>query len=321
MPTFKLLIFFTWNNSQPSNYTVRVQLWLYISWFLPIYRSGNLGIGVLAMVQSADKPSHCKLTCKCETREFDLLCDAFICCEQSSTVQSFHVFEREMTQRGNQAVKVKFCCLICLDRLKDPVTKQRLHELYQNQLGSRSEENPQLSSVPLHTEACHGEVGRVSGGTEDVWTPSWSCYAGPGDVACDVCTGRKLKAFKSWLLTVSNTSSFTMNFLLVKNTNLLNPLFSFRTPPVPIPTRGGGRRSRRSSVKVHKNSSRESRADRRMWRFFSNRWSWSIAALIEQWRRLRRFLLSWSVSLRKGALTWSSRSDPSRNTAKCDRMQ
>lgn len=103
------------------------------------------------MVQSADKPSHCKLTCKCETREFDLLCDAFICCEQSSTVQSFHVFEREMAQRGNQADEVKFCRLICLDRLKDPVTKQRLHELYQNQLGSRSEEYPQLSSVPVHT--------------------------------------------------------------------------------------------------------------------------------------------------------------------------
>lgn len=76
------------------------------------------------MVQSADKPSHSKLTCKCETREFDLLCDAFICCERSSTIQPFHVFEREMAQRGNQADEVKFCCLICLDRLKDPVTKQ-----------------------------------------------------------------------------------------------------------------------------------------------------------------------------------------------------
>lgn len=45
---------------------------------------------------------------------------------------------------------------------------QLWHEEHQNPLGSRSEENAQLSSlVPVSTEARQGEVGRVCGGASE----------------------------------------------------------------------------------------------------------------------------------------------------------
>ncbi|XP_063051958.1 tripartite motif-containing protein 29-like [Engraulis encrasicolus] len=51
------------------------------------------------------------------------------------------------------------------------------------------------------------------------------CYAGPGDVACDVCTGRKLKAVKSCLeclLSYCDTHLKTHNELVGKNHTVID---------------------------------------------------------------------------------------------------
>ena len=73
-----------------------------------------------------------------------------------------------------------------------------------------------------------------------------------------------------------------------------------------------GLRGRESSGWGDKQSSRESRTQRKTWSCFNRRRRPSMALLIKQWRTVRRSSLSWSVCWRKEALMWSSRSDPSR---------
>uniref|UniRef100_A0A3Q3F448 B box-type domain-containing protein n=1 Tax=Labrus bergylta TaxID=56723 RepID=A0A3Q3F448_9LABR len=72
-----------------------------------------------------------------------------------------------------------FSCSICLDLLKDPVTT-----IYScPQCRQTFTPRPVLELKKTGLQAA----------------PADHCYAGPEDVACDVCTGRKLKACKSCL--------------------------------------------------------------------------------------------------------------------------
>ena len=72
-----------------------------------------------------------------------------------------------------------------------------------------------------------------------------------------------------------------------------------------------GLRGRESSGWGDKQSSRDSRTERKTWSCFNRRRRPSMALLIKQWRTVRGSSLRWSVCWRREALMWSSRSDPS----------
>ncbi|XP_051794359.1 tripartite motif-containing protein 16-like [Acanthochromis polyacanthus] len=117
-----------------------------------------------------------------------------------------------MEQQGIQMDQEKLCCSICLDLLKDPVTINCGHSYCMDCIGSHwdGEDQKHFYSCPQCRQMFRPrpylrkntiladlveevkKTGRQSA-TADL------CYAGPGDVSCDFCTGRKLKAFKSCL--------------------------------------------------------------------------------------------------------------------------
>ncbi|XP_037608450.1 tripartite motif-containing protein 16-like [Sebastes umbrosus] len=119
-----------------------------------------------------------------------------------------------MAQRGIQTDQEKLCCSICLDLLKDPVTISCGHNYCMSCITSHWDEEDQkeIYSCPQcgQTFGPRPALVRNTMLTDLVEelkktglqaAPADHCYAGPGDVACDFCTGRKrkLKAFKSCL--------------------------------------------------------------------------------------------------------------------------
>ncbi|XP_074473080.1 E3 ubiquitin/ISG15 ligase TRIM25-like [Sebastes fasciatus] len=117
-----------------------------------------------------------------------------------------------MAQRGIEMDEEKLCCSICLDLLKDPVTIScghnycmsciRSHWDVEDQKGIYSCPQCRLLLVPrpvLLKNTMLADLVEEMKKTGLQAAPADHCYAGPGDVACDSCTGRKLKAFKSCL--------------------------------------------------------------------------------------------------------------------------
>ncbi|XP_039636396.1 tripartite motif-containing protein 16-like [Perca fluviatilis] len=117
-----------------------------------------------------------------------------------------------MAQRGIQMDQEKLCCSICLDLLKDPVTIPCGHNYCMSCIKSHWDEEDQkeIHSCPQcrQTFGSRPALGRntmLADLVEELKktglqpAPADHRYAGPEDVACDVCTGRKLKALKSCL--------------------------------------------------------------------------------------------------------------------------
>ncbi|XP_054480428.1 tripartite motif-containing protein 16-like [Anoplopoma fimbria] len=117
-----------------------------------------------------------------------------------------------MAQTGVQMDQETICCSVCLDLLKDPVTISCGHNYCMNCIKTHwdKEDEKQIHSCPQCRQSFTPRPDLVKNTmladlveqlkkTELQAAPADLCYAGPEDVTCDVCTGRKHKSIKSCL--------------------------------------------------------------------------------------------------------------------------
>ncbi|XP_036420087.1 E3 ubiquitin-protein ligase TRIM47-like, partial [Colossoma macropomum] len=111
----------------------------------------------------------------------------------------------------------QFSCPVCLDLLKDPVTIHCGHSFCMVCINRHWDKDDQsgVYSCPqcretftprpvLRRNNMMAEMLEKVKKPELQAAPPAHCYAGPGDVECDFCTGRKRKAIKSCLVCVAS---------------------------------------------------------------------------------------------------------------------
>uniref|UniRef100_A0A8C6U289 Tripartite motif-containing protein 16-like n=1 Tax=Neogobius melanostomus TaxID=47308 RepID=A0A8C6U289_9GOBI len=115
-----------------------------------------------------------------------------------------------MAQRAREVTReVALNCPICLDTMKDPATLPCGHSYCMNCIQTDWHQKvqyrcPQCRKIFTHKPVLAKNTVLASL-VEELKTTGHPaphadhCYASPGDVSCDVCTGRKLKAIRSCL--------------------------------------------------------------------------------------------------------------------------
>uniref|UniRef100_A0A671NL89 Uncharacterized protein n=1 Tax=Sinocyclocheilus anshuiensis TaxID=1608454 RepID=A0A671NL89_9TELE len=103
----------------------------------------------------------------------------------------------------------EFMCTVCLDLLKDPVTIQFGHSYCKSCITGFWDKEDQMrvyscpqckqTFSPRPALARNTMLAELVEKLKKTKLPT-DCYAGAGDVQCDVCTGRKYKAVKSCLM-------------------------------------------------------------------------------------------------------------------------